>query len=461
MLSLLPLLLACGSVGTKGPTDTSSGTTATTTAGDSGLGSTSPDGGSSGGTDSGPVDDPVDDPVETIPDAEAPPLGMCHVTLDCETKIPDGYKILCAMTVLDSDGDVYWDGDAGVELRGRSSLNAPKHQYSVELWDAEGNEASANLLGMGRESDWVLNGNYYDRSLIRNPLAYDLFRAAGQVGSAKAAGQVRYAAEHRYCDLSLDGEWLGIYSLMERVKRDDDRLDIAADDGTGQSFILKLAESDYLHANNLGYGGWKVVYPSVPDASQQAGINAWLDGFELAATTSPDQLADWVDVDSTIDLILLEELFKNNDAYFLSLILWKDLDGVMQWTPWDLDLSLGQPSYNDNENPASWILYRPTMPAAFSGIDGFDARLVARWAELRAGPWATDQILARIDTYQATMGAKAIARNFDVWPIDEIAFGDYLYPVSSYAQEDAAVRAWVAERADWMDTEVGLWSNGP
>lgn len=428
------------------------------TAADGGSG----DGGSgdSGTAGDGGTSDGGDDTVETIPGGDDPAVGLCHITLDCDAEIPDEGRIPCALTVIDSDGDVYWDQYAGVETRGRSSGSAPKHQYSIELWDEDGDEGDANLLGMGDESDWVLNGNYYDRALIRNPLAYDLFNAAGAVGSAKHASSPRYAAEHRYCDLVLDGSWVGIYSLMEKIKRDDDRIDIDGDDGTGSSFVVKLHDSDYLLANRLGYGGWKVVYPSDPDAGQRDGIRAWLEGWQAAALATPASLSDWVDLDSAVDVILLEELLKNTDAYYLSLHAFKDRDGVLHLVPWDLDLSLGQPNYNDNENPRSWVYYRPAVADAFGDVPGFDERLATRWAELRAGPWATDQILARIDGYQETMGEDAIAHNFEVWPIGSIAFGDYLYPVSSYAEEDARVRAWIEVRAAWMDDHVDTWSRG-
>ena len=82
--------------------------------------------------------------------------------------------------------------------------------------------------------------------------------------------------------------------------------------------------------------------------------------------------------------------------------------------------------------------------------------MAARWAELRAGVLAEDAILARIDAMQATMG-DAIDRNFERWPIEQIGYGNYFYPVSSYAEEDAHVRAWLGERLRWMDENVAAW----
>lgn len=399
-----------------------------------------------------------DTAIEHIPPADTGIPRLCHVSISCDQAIPDEPKIDCQLTVTNALGRVYWDGPAGVELRGRSSLSAPKHQYAVELRDDSGARASANLLGMGSDDDWVLNGCYYDRSLVRNALGYDLYRAMGADG-----GPDDYAADFRFCDLDLNGAPQGIYMLITRIEAGKKRIDIAEDDGTGDSFVLKLDESGYLHANALGYGGWTVVSPPDTDAAQQAGISAWLDGWETAAETDPGDpdggLAAWIDIDSAVDIVLFEEMMKNNDAWYLSLYAWKDLGGKIHFTPWDLDLTLGQPSYNDNEAWDSWILYRPDLVATFAAIPDFDQRLAERWAELRAGPLATGAVLARIDGYQQTMG-DAIEQNFEIWPISSIQFGGYLYPVSSYAEEDAYVRNWVTERLAWMDDHVSEWGEG-
>ena len=156
---------------------------------------------------------------------------------------------------------------------------------------------------MGGESDWVLNGMYYDRALFRNALAYDLFRAMDPR---------RYAAETRYCDLVLDGEWLGLFLLTEQVKRDDDRVDIPVDDGSGNSFVLKLDDSGGIAENTLGHGVWSAVSPSSPTPAQVDGITAVLAGWQATAMSDPDRLGSHLDLDSWADLVLLEELFKNS-----------------------------------------------------------------------------------------------------------------------------------------------------
>ena len=184
-------------------------------------------------------------------------------------------------------------------------------------------------------------------------------------------------------------------------------------------------------------------------------MSGWLQGWQDATTgASADSPFDYVDLDSAVDFVLLQELAKNNDAYFLSVHIWKDVGGLIHFTPWDLDLSFGQPLYHDSTNPEGWIVYRPAMIAAMAARPEFQARLVERWTELRAGLMSDASISASIDFHLETL-APWIDANFERWPIDQIQFLDnQLYPVSSYDQEVGLVRAWITTRLAWMDAHI-------
>lgn len=400
--------------------------------------------------------------VEVVPpvDTGGRPQGLCHLVLSCDQEIPDGTKVDCVFQVTDGEGGSWYDGHAGVEIRGRSSSDASKHQYAVELRDETGAEAPTDLLSMGEDADWILHGNYFDRSLVRNTLGFDLYRA---FGADFDDPDDRWAPESAFCDLTLNDTWVGVYSLVERIKRSEARLPLPSDEGQGATFIVELDESAGVYTNTFAYAGWSLVYPKPTDATavQVAGVQSTLSAWESAtlgdAPFDPETgVFTVIDLDAAVDLVLFEECIKNNDAFYLSLSIWADADHRIHWVPWDLDLSMGQPSYNDNESTDTWIAYRPDMVGVLGQSDEFRARLVSRWAELRQGPVRTDRVLGRIDLYQAIMG-DSIEANFEVWPIEEVDFGGYLYPVSTYAEEDAYVRAWLEARLDWMDDAVGTW----
>src|SRR5688572_11443847 len=55
-------------------------------------------------------------------DPGVPGETLCRVDVQCPGSILDNPKAPCTMQVADSDGAPLYDGAAGLELRGRSSL---------------------------------------------------------------------------------------------------------------------------------------------------------------------------------------------------------------------------------------------------------------------------------------------------------------------------------------------------
>jgi hypothetical protein len=411
----------------------------------------------------GPVSLPPP-PPPLPPPTPSPPL--CQMTMNCDGEISDEPKVTCTFSLTDGQGVTEFDDHAGVELHGRSSLKFPKKNYSIELRDAAGANKATDLLGMGQESDWILDGMWADRSLMRNALVYDAFREMGD-GHDSARG--------RYCTLSLNGEALGVYRIEERIKRDPGRVDISADDGTGKSFIIKQ-ESGGAAILQIGQEPhWKVVYPNQDKASSEqiAGVQAWLDalGHAFDHTNDPDiGLLTLLDRDAAVDWMLVQELMKNIDGYAVSIYFSRDAGRPARLIPWDFDLSLGQPTLQDdmnvptNDQPSGWITHKSQLWAALKSVPAIVQELGPRWRVLRAGPLATGTLLAQLDAYGVTLTADAVAQNFELWPLAQINYEQInapysLYPVSSYADEVSKVRAFLLARLDWIDAHVDAFPN--
>lgn len=385
------------------------------------------------------------DPAEPVGGGEEPPPRTLEspglVTLDCAETIPTDGKVDCAIAFAWPNGDAVWSGTAGVGLRGRSSAGFPKQQFAVELRDEAGDDAAVDLFGLGAEGDWVLNGMWIDRALFRNRLAWDLFRDLGE-----------WAPRAEYVELTLNGAYWGVYLLTERIERDASRLDFEADQGAGSRWIVKADEVGF--PSTLQYASWSLLEPADPVPAQSDGVEAELANIEALLLAGDPAVWDHVDLDSFVAFVLLEETVKNNDGYYLSHHLWRGDDGLVRFVPWDLDLTLGQPSYNDNELSDDWILYRPDLVALAAAQPRFANRMVERWTELRADAWTDDAILARQAGYRALIGDEAIDRNFAAWPIEAVDFSGYLYAVTSYEEELAHVRAWTTARLAWMDQQI-------
>ena len=134
--------------------------------------------------------------------------------------------------------DIYndYDGHITIERRGNSSQWNDKRPYRFETVDENGENNNVSLLGMPEENDWVLYAPWQDKSMVRNILAYQLSNDIG-----------RYAPKTKFIELYLNGDYEGVYVLMEKIKRDNNRVDISklnpdeisGDDVTG-GYILKF-----------------------------------------------------------------------------------------------------------------------------------------------------------------------------------------------------------------------------
>jgi hypothetical protein len=129
-------------------------------------------------------------------------------------EIPDDPKITVDMKIIyNGEGKVnsvtdtvyHYNSKVGIELRGSSSQMFPKKPYGFETLNTDSSELEVKLLGMPKESDWTFNATYNDKTLMRDALAYTL-----------AGTFMDYAPRLQYCELIIDGDYKGIYMLIEK-----------------------------------------------------------------------------------------------------------------------------------------------------------------------------------------------------------------------------------------------------
>ena len=159
-------------------------------------------------------------------------------------EILDDPRIIANMKVINNTGSRNYltdsingyDGRISIEIRGSTSQSFPKKQYGFETQKSDGSNNNVSLLGLPSENDWILSAPYSDKSLIRNILAFKLSETLGN-----------YASRTKLCELFLNDEYMGVYVLTEKIKRDENRVDISklkpdeinGDDLTG-GYIIKI-----------------------------------------------------------------------------------------------------------------------------------------------------------------------------------------------------------------------------
>ena len=379
-------------------------------------------------------------------------------TADCAASapspcVPKKGKIICQMVIKDNSGATEYDGVIGIEQWGRGSGVYDKPNYELEMRLADGvTENPAAILGMGKEEDWILDGAWTDRTLMRQDLVFDIFKELG--------GDTHVAADSRYVTLTLNGEAQGIYKITERLKRDDDRVNIEEDaSGLGENFILKLDDDGNIKNISIGadQDDWMTIYPSDSKVTnmQTAGITMWL--TELQEEMVEGEGFKMLNMDTVVDWVLMNEFSKNIRTYEKGWYLFKSGSNKANLIPFDADMTFGQP----DTDATGWVPHN-AMTAYLLADTAFKSALATRWAELRAGALSEVALNQRIDDYLKALPDDAISANFTLWPMDDVDLSvvesDFNTPAAKdFAGEIDTLRQWIADRLTWMDSNIASY----
>lgn len=407
-------------------------------------------------------------------------LAIVVINTNGGATIPDEPKINARMGIIsngpgqtNSSNDDFnaYDGWIGIEIRGASSQGFPKKGYGFKTLNPDGTDNNVALLDMPEEHDWVFHGPYTDKSLLRNSLAYFLGRLTND-----------YAPNTRLCEVVINGDYRGVYLLTERIKRDDNRVDVAKvnpDDLSGEEltggYLFQIDRDDqstsldgwYSNSNfNNFYSFRSPSYKKIHPIQAQY-IENYMHAFETDMSSSSylEKYKDYVDIDSWANYFLVNEIGKHIDAYRLSFFMYKKKStngGKLHFGPlWDFNLGFGNFDYACSPDPAGWSYLfggtcndlQPYWIPRMTNIPEVANYIHCRWDTLRSTILQTEGILDYIDS-QVTEIGPAADRNFTRWPV----IGTYVWPNdyvgSSYEDEINFLKEWVTDRMDWMDDNM-------
>ncbi|HPG41588.1 MAG TPA: CotH kinase family protein [bacterium] len=401
-------------------------------------------------------------------------LPVVVITTEKGQGIPDEPKITARLGIIYngegrrnnlSDPYNYYDGVIGIEVRGNASQYLfDKKPWTFETRDENGDNLNVELLEMPKENDWILNAAYIDKTFIRDPLAYHMSRIMG-----------RWASRTMHCEVVLNGVYQGLYILMESIKPDKNRLNIAKMDSTdinGENvtggYIYEVAQGEETFGERRCF-----KYPKAQDIrpEQVAYIKKYDDDFRRVMRRSDynDPVKGypaWIDVDSFIDEILVQEACRNSDAYGWSSHFYKDRSGKLCAGPaWDFDQALSNSTFNNGWETTHWIIENnypeflwdhPEFWKKLFNDYEFKCRLAGRWFALRRGPWQTSELLQYVDSL-ATVLNEAQQRNFEKWPILGVEIWRSTPGVeerNTYKKEVDYMKTWFVQRLTWMDEQL-------
>jgi hypothetical protein len=399
----------------------------------------------------------------------------------------------------------------GIEYRGSTSFRiSDKKSYGIETRDNNGNDVNMEIAGFPAESDWILTGDVFrasdhiifDPTLMHHYVGYELFRRMGD-----------YASRSRFAELELNGVYMGIYVIMEKLKRGPDRINImkltATDTDTANisgGYILKIdktAGSDVIGYHPLEYylNNWdddlrytehnsfrsnydifsKLLtttpygptsakyletyflyeYPDaeVINSAQKAYIRNYFNDFETALLTD-DFNSDrrtytkYIDRKSFIDFFILNEVCGNIDAYRLSTYMYKNRGEKLKMGPvWDLNIGY---NLQDRVPFDDWIMNYNTYVTS-------DAWMVPFWwKRLMEDPQFRSELKGRWTELRAnvlsTVNVLGLTNETSQYLTSNNAisrnYTKWTGNSVNYSTSMNDMNTWLRNRLEWMDSRI-------
>ncbi|MBX2967833.1 MAG: CotH kinase family protein [Cyclobacteriaceae bacterium] len=397
----------------------------------------------------------------------------------------------------------------GIEYRGKTSYRlSHKKGFNIETTNGD-----VSFFGFPEEEDFRLVGHIvnltdkyiFDRTLMYNYIGYEMARSIG-----------RYASRCQFIELQLNDEYLGVYVFMEKLKRDNHRINIKSlnessenitggyiltidkvsvgDAGIGKPLsyfdnnwdddarytVSNSFRSRYtIFGNELDFAAYGppyhaqqyletyflYEYPKEENitAAQKAYIADYIDDFETALLTDDFNsdvrtYTDFIDVSSFVDYFLINELCRNVDAYRLSTYLVKDRDNKLAMGPvWDMDIGFDN---GDRIPMDDWVINYNNHVSNDPWMMPF------WWPRLMQDP----QFKAAVKVRWENLRADKLSDNNLMALVDATAqlLKDNGAVQRNYAKWDQGIgvnyddavielKLFLLERTSWMTTTIGLF----
>jgi len=423
--------------------------------------------------------EPTPNPPET-PVLEQGILPILAINSVSEINSSDEY-ISCQVTLFINGVQQFINLEAEIRLRGNSTQNFDKKPFRIRF------EQDIQLLdlGNGPSKSWLLLAEYVDFSMLRNKSTYDL---------AKDLLRHSFVSDTTFVEVILNGRPLGVYLIAEQTHVNQQRVNID-ESGVNDPSILDtgyLIELEIDSGRRNADGDFMVDWFNIPGYSINPNDIGWWNAHEYATSNAAsfyviksdaksleqllyiqnymvrvydaiylDQsqaaIAELINIESAVDMYLLQLLTNDMDNNFSSTFMYKDKGGKLVFgPPWDFDLSYGNHYMNQTTDTINMhhLLYDLGL------MPWFQTLLMERWNTMRQTGGMLDSMIANIDVYSDLYGAYFEA-NHQNWLTTRQTTGWHVIYVQSglSSQKDGAnhFKNWLLNRIIFIQNKMNDW----
>ena len=359
--------------------------------------------------------------------------------------------------------ELSFEKNATLKWQGDTSLEYPKKNYSVAMYDEEFNKKEKIVVKeeWGAQSKYCLKANYLDPLGSRNLVLSDLY---GEVAETRTVNDAFSnlpnggSVDGFLILLYHNGQYVGLYNW--NIPKDKWLFGMGSDEDAGEAVLCGestlLNEDTGITLNEAKKYYWEVEYCN--ENYENTGDASWAEisfnkMLTYVKTTDPRVLkrhaSEFLDMDRVIDVLLMTSVFAPDNIY--KNLVWCTYDGVI-WAPvlYDLDRTFGRDGSKLNgglyfENFTDNPLYRILFIT-------FYEELSARYKALRKDLLTKDHILSLFSEKMKGVDERYFRSEFEKW--EEAGWRKTLdqLPIDSFSSELSYVGEWLETRLTFCDS---------
>ena len=367
-------------------------------------------------------------------------LPLVNVEVDVSGLKKESY-IPGHITIVDAEmrteGRLMASFDCKLRYRGASSLKYEKKSFAIKLLDSDGEDLDANVFGIRKENDWILDAMAIDRIRMRNRVCFDIWNEISKT-PYKTDFDNRNGTLGQFVEVYLNGEYHGLYCMTDKIDRKLLGLKKAKEQSDGSVYVRGVLYKGEAWTDATGMSGY--------DTSESFDEESW-NGWELQYPDDYPCYDAWKPLMNLIDFCNTRNAFfklhYRQHFYFDNLVDYAifimglniidnnvknthfscpdiNVNETFLITPWDLDCSLGglyEGSHYEeytkiSELTSNYIYYQLYV----YNVDNFLESMKERWQELSLGIMSPNSFNSRLDAYAKRFKESgAWQREYDKW----------------------------------------------
>jgi len=349
--------------------------------------------------------------------------GLPLIVVECDEEIGDIDVPMKVMISADGYEPIVSTGN--IHLRGNSSKSSTKKNLKVEFTRSQGGKRNPVVVPeIGLRDDLLLNPMVFDERLVRDKLCWELY---GEMLGLKYNGGFG-ARKTAYAELFLNGEYYGIYLMMEPMEEEKELLKTGAShlltDSVYRVLPAKYERGRPIFIDPTSEGlSFELRYEptgSAQFAALASYIELLLEEDDEAFVRKAEAC---VDIESVVRYVLLLQATALSDNRQNNVYIWarRTEEGMRyQLAPWDMDMSWGKAwggmddKFGANLN--GWYSFEILDRIIRCNAGGAADLIVKRWREWRKDIFDVNHIGEMVNKYYKQLWESgALMRNDQRW----------------------------------------------